>query len=61
VALIADRWTWITTPRDIKQKSFEGILAPDWPARGRVGRRRHDLCVATVGRRECGGVGARLA
>jgi hypothetical protein len=26
MALIADRWTWIATPRGIKQKLLEGIF-----------------------------------
>jgi hypothetical protein len=37
VALIADRWTWIATPREIKQKSLEGIFSSrPAAARGRV-------------------------
>jgi hypothetical protein len=51
LALMLITWTWIATLRGIKQKSLEGIFSSrPAPARERLGRRRHDLGAATIGR-----------
>jgi hypothetical protein len=62
VALMSDRWTWIATPRGIKQKSLEGFFSSGpTAARGRVVAGATISALQRSAAGDAGGVDAQLA
>jgi hypothetical protein len=60
VALLADRWAWIATPRGIKQKLLEGIFSSGRPPR--AGALAAGATISALQRSaagDAGGVGAQ--